>query len=145
MWGLVAIEQVPIVQTVNKYVNVLDQFFTHTHKDTTTQYGLKVSVRHPHLHQPPCRSYIKMSLIRAKSSAPKYDVLRQLLWPGPVTKRIRFPCIPCLSCNSPSDNARRSLISLCRPDGANQQVMLRVCLNLVQQTNPAFKLQGSWY
>ena len=84
VWGLVAIEQVPIVQTVNKYVNVLDEFFTHTYNDTTTQYGLKVSVRQLLLYQLPCRSYIEICLTWAQSSAPESDTLCQLLCSGPV-------------------------------------------------------------
>ena len=84
VWGLVAIEQVPIVQTVNKYVNVLDEFFTHTYNDTTTQYGLKVSVRQLLLSQLTCNSYIEICLTRAQSSAPEHDTLCQLLCSGPV-------------------------------------------------------------
>ena len=61
VWGLVAIEQVPIVQTVNKYVNVLDEFFTHTRNDTTTQYGLKVSVRHLLLSRLPSNPDIRIA------------------------------------------------------------------------------------
>ena len=45
VWGFVAIEQVPIVQLVNKYVNVLDRFFGGSPKDSTVQYGIKVAVR----------------------------------------------------------------------------------------------------
>ena len=67
VWGLVAIEQVPLVQTVNKYVNVLDEFFTHTHNDTTAQYGRKVSVRQPLPRQLPCSSAIRMCLTREQS------------------------------------------------------------------------------
>ena len=44
VWGFVAIEQVPIVQLVNKWVNVLDFSFTKTSNDSTVQYGLKVQV-----------------------------------------------------------------------------------------------------
>ena len=47
VWGFVAVEQVPIVQLVNKYVNVLDRFFGGEPKDSTVQYGTKVAVRHP--------------------------------------------------------------------------------------------------
>ena len=49
VWGFVAVEQVPIVQLVNKYVNVLDRFFGGEPKDSTVQYGTKVVVRH-HCH-----------------------------------------------------------------------------------------------
>ncbi len=45
VWGFVAIEQVPIVQLVNKYVNALDVFFGGSPKDSTVQYGVKVAVR----------------------------------------------------------------------------------------------------
>ena len=45
VWGFVAIEQVPIVQLVNKYVNALDVFFGGSPKDSTVQYGIKVTVR----------------------------------------------------------------------------------------------------
>lgn len=45
VWGFVAIEQVPIVQLVNKYVNALDVFFGSSPKDSTVQYGIKVAVR----------------------------------------------------------------------------------------------------
>lgn len=44
VWGFVAIEQLPIVQLVNKWVNVLDFSFTKTSNDSTIQYGLKVQV-----------------------------------------------------------------------------------------------------
>ena len=71
VWGLVAIEQVPIVQTVNKYVNVLDEFFTHTYNDTTAQYGLKVSVRPLHYYQLPCASYIRVYLTWVQSRKAK--------------------------------------------------------------------------
>jgi len=47
VWGFVAIEQLPVVQLVNKYVNVLDQFFGGTPKDSTVQYGIKTTVRTP--------------------------------------------------------------------------------------------------
>lgn len=44
VWGFVAIEQVPIVQLVNKYVNALDVVFGGSPKDSTVQYGIKVTV-----------------------------------------------------------------------------------------------------
>lgn len=44
VWGFVAIDQVPLVQILNKYVNVLDQVFTRTSNDSALQYSRKVEV-----------------------------------------------------------------------------------------------------
>jgi hypothetical protein len=44
VWGTVAIELLPIVQLVNKYVNALDYTFTETPNDSTVKYALKLQV-----------------------------------------------------------------------------------------------------